>query len=100
LHRLEELIEAVSFDTTLYDAVRTTRYHYNNWKTNGEELYDIANDPMNSQTLLVMLLMQVFLIQCVIFLQLDGKMLCLQNIRKAFFTETPMVMVMAQEQIP
>jgi iduronate 2-sulfatase len=34
-----------SFDTTLYDAVRTTRYHYNNWKSNGEELYDIANDP-------------------------------------------------------
>lgn len=34
-----------TFDTTLYDAVRTTRYHYNNWKTNGEELYDIAIDP-------------------------------------------------------
>jgi uncharacterized sulfatase len=27
-----------TFDTTLYDAVRTTRYHYNNWKSDGEEL--------------------------------------------------------------
>lgn len=33
------------FDTTLYDAVRTTNYHYNSWGTDGEELYDIVNDP-------------------------------------------------------
>ena len=34
-----------SNDTTLYDAVRTTRYHYNSWDADGEELYDILTDP-------------------------------------------------------
>jgi iduronate 2-sulfatase len=32
-------------DTTLADAVRTTQYHYNSWGIEGEELYDIVNDP-------------------------------------------------------
>jgi len=32
-------------DTTLSDAVRTTRYHYNSWGIFGEELYDIQIDP-------------------------------------------------------
>lgn len=34
-----------SSDTTLSDAVRTTQYHYNSWGVDGEELYDIVNDP-------------------------------------------------------
>ncbi|CAN5729539.1 hypothetical protein BH10BAC2_BH10BAC2_15810 [soil metagenome] len=34
-----------SSDTTLYNSVRTTNYHYNNWDTSGEELYDIVIDP-------------------------------------------------------
>lgn len=34
-----------SSDTTLFNAVRTTNYHYNNWDTSGEELYDILIDP-------------------------------------------------------
>ncbi|MBG9378693.1 sulfatase-like hydrolase/transferase [Panacibacter sp. DH6] len=34
-----------SSDTTLSDAVRTTQYHYNSWGVDGEELYDIINDP-------------------------------------------------------
>lgn len=32
-------------DTTLADAVRTTKYHYNSWGIEGEELYDITTDP-------------------------------------------------------
>jgi iduronate 2-sulfatase len=32
-------------DTTMSDAVRTTKYHYNNWGIFGEELYDIVIDP-------------------------------------------------------
>lgn len=34
-----------SSDTTLYNSVRTTNYHYNNWDTSGEELYDLIIDP-------------------------------------------------------
>lgn len=33
-----------NFDTLLATAVRTERWHYNNWQDQGEELYDIKND--------------------------------------------------------
>lgn len=32
-------------DTILGTAVRTERWHYNNWAGRGEELYDMVNDP-------------------------------------------------------